>query len=213
MKTVDFSQIVALIKSGQRDEARQRLLAILKNEPDNEIAWQWMYSVCRNDEERIGCLKRILQINPSNSSARLQLEKLQGTAVLRPQPVVTPKPVPSKNKNIYILIAAIAFMLVVCCCIVFADIPSGINVKYVVSGSASSASITYFNETGGMEQINNFLPFEKSMNVSLGSPLSLVAQNGGSGTITCEIWMDNKLIKTSTSTAQYGIVTCADFAH
>ena len=85
------------------------------------------------------------------------------------------------------------------------------NAKYVVSGSATSASITYNNEQGGTEQVNVNLPWEKEMKVSAGAILTIVAQNGGSGSLTCEIWVDDEQRKTSTSTAQYGVVTCTEF--
>ena len=87
-----------------------------------------------------------------------------------------------------------------------------VQVKYVVTGSATSASVTYFNEQGGMEQVDMNIPWEKAMKVPSGSALSLVAQNSGSGSITCEIWENGEKKKTSTSTAQYGVVTCTDFA-
>lgn len=137
---------------------------------------------------------------------------------------------PAKQSNTiyYILGGIIVVMLVCLCCVVISYLPTStsssesqspnifstdVEVKYVINGSASSALITYFNETGGMEQINAGLPWSKNMTVPIGSSLSLVAQNSGSGSITCEIWMNGEKIKSSTSTAQYGVVTCADFAH
>ena len=63
------------------------------------------------------------------------------------------------------------------------------QVKYVVSGAVSSASITYKNEEGKTEQIDVNLPWEKEMKVSSGTILSILAQTSGSrrDTITCEI--------------------------
>ena len=56
----DFTTIISLIKAGKRNEARQLLIPIIKSEPNNEKAWQWMYSVSNNDNERISCLKQII---------------------------------------------------------------------------------------------------------------------------------------------------------
>lgn len=124
---------------------------------------------------------------------------------------------PKKNNNTVILIAGGLLILGVCCCIVFALVNSGglstdIQIKYVIAGTATSALVTYFNETGGTEQATTNLPFNKEFTVSPGAALSLVAQNNGSGSITCEIWVNGTMTKTSTSTAEFGVVTCSDFA-
>jgi len=119
----------------------------------------------------------------------------------------------SKSNIILLVIGGISIFLIFCC-ILFVLLGSGSSekeIKYVISGNASSALITYFNETGGTEQINVNIPFEKILSVESGAALSLVAQNNGSGSITCEIWVDGEQTKTSTSTAQYGVVTCSDF--
>lgn len=132
------------------------------------------------------------------------------------------------NFLLYSLVAAIVLVFGCLCCIVVLNIPTSTpittddspppnlfqtKVKYVLTGSANSALVTYYNETGGIEQANISIPWEKTINVDIGAPLSLVAQNSGSGSITCEIWMNGEKYKTSTSTAQYGVVTCTDFAH
>ncbi len=85
------------------------------------------------------------------------------------------------------------------------------TITYKVTGSASEALITYMNAQGGIEQVSSKLPFEKKITVNYGTALSLVAQNQGGGTITCEIWVGTDKVKTSTSTADFGVVTCTDF--
>lgn len=90
------------------------------------------------------------------------------------------------------------------------------QVKYIVSGSGSveSASITYNNEQGEREQLDANLPWEKELKVSSGAILSIVAQTSGSraDTITCEIWLNNQPRQSTTSVAEYGLVTCTDLA-
>jgi hypothetical protein len=117
------------------------------------------------------------------------------------------------------LIVSIAVAVIILCCICLAttSVPSlssltNIQAKYVITGSANSAFVTYTNEQGGTEQVNVDLPFEKNLVVKPGTTLVLVAQNQGTGTITCEIWIHGEKMKTSTSSAQYGSVTCSDFA-
>ncbi len=127
----------------------------------------------------------------------------------------TSQDAPKKNNNLLLIVAGVLVILFCCCVIVAVSLRSAtaeLQVKYVVSGSAPSAMITYNNEQGGTEQVDVTLPFTKEMTVDPGAVLSIVAQSGGSGTLTCEIWINEKQTKTSSSNAQYGVVTCTDFA-
>ena len=67
---------------------------------------------------------------------------------------------------------------------------------------------------GGTEQVSGHLPYVKYLWVEPGAILSLIAQkeNYAGGTITCEIWIRGEKTKTSTSSAEYGVVTCSDVA-
>jgi len=135
----------------------------------------------------------------------------------------TISPKEKKFNTWYIAAFIVAFLTICCICLIampdlssgsFSEFASpGPKVKYVVKGSASSASITYNNEQGGTEQVDVFLPFEKDLSPSSGSAVSIVAQNNGTGSITCEIWVNGEKVKTSTSTAEYGVVTCTDFVY
>lgn len=232
---------ITAFKSGNKDEARRCFIIAVKEDPNNENVWGWLYQVTKNDKEKIECLNKIIAINPNNEKARQALERfLAPPAPVPPMknivsPVPNPPPysanverltppsteVPKKNNNwIWIAIAS-SFLIVCCLCLAislntdttsgFPAVGAGTPIKYVISGSAQTALVTYFNEQGGTEQVNVNLPFTKEMNVPIGAALSLVAQNGGSGSITCEIWIDGVKKKSSTSTAQYGVVTCTDF--
>jgi len=231
-------------KSGQKDEARKFFIAAIKENPQNENVWGWMYQVAKSDEERVECLKRAIAINPQNIKAKELLDKLTAPPPLTIPPIATPRETPQviqpqkiiapvvekkKSNPLYLAVFAIVSVFLVLCCLiaVFGNsngtptstnsgggggIVSGLEIKYVIKGTASSAFLTYFNATGGTEQQDIYIPFEMNMNVDFGAPLSLVAQNSGAGSITCEIWVNGQLAKTSTSTAEYGIVTCSDFA-
>jgi len=85
------------------------------------------------------------------------------------------------------------------------------KITYKITGSANNALVSYINQQGGMEQVTTTIPYEKTMFINSELSLSLVAQNQGSGSITCEIWVDTNKVKTSTSTADYGVVTCSYF--
>ena len=82
-----IQQGVNAYKSGDLVAARSLLTAAVKQYPDNERAWGWMYNVCASDTERILCLKQIVRINPKNENANESLLKLLGKAPGLPNPV------------------------------------------------------------------------------------------------------------------------------
>jgi hypothetical protein len=71
-----LEQGIAAYKAGKRDEARKIFIALVKQEPDNERAWGWMYQVSNTDQERIHCMKQALRINPANEKAKQILGSL-----------------------------------------------------------------------------------------------------------------------------------------
>ncbi|NDJ85079.1 MAG: hypothetical protein GYB66_04260 [Chloroflexi bacterium] len=64
-----LQQGIAAAKAGNKAQAFQALQQVVKIEPQNETAWLWLSSVARNDQERIFCLRHILEINPNNELA------------------------------------------------------------------------------------------------------------------------------------------------
>ena len=71
-----IQQGIDALHAGNRDEARKILLTVIKQQPDSERAWGWMYNAANTDQERIYCLKEILRINPQNEKANQLLYKL-----------------------------------------------------------------------------------------------------------------------------------------
>ena len=90
------------------------------------------------------------------------------------------------------------------------EYPAETTAKYIVSGSATSVRISYTNEQHETEMVDVSLPWAKEMDVSPGATLSLAVQNLGTGSITCELSINNLHYGTSTSTAQYGVVACTN---
>ena len=87
--------------------------------------------------------------------------------------------------------------------------PALYTVEYKVSGSASSVSLTYKNSTGGTEQKDVYTPWSTSFKCMPGNFLYLSAQNEDkTGSVTCEIWVNGILYKTSTSSGAYVIASC-----
>lgn len=86
------------------------------------------------------------------------------------------------------------------------------TVLYEVTGSGEALNVTY--TTDGLasteQQQNAKLPFSKE--ITLPSEafqiFSVSAQNAGSGTISCRITVDGKVIKEASSNGQYSVVMC-----
>ncbi len=68
-----IKQGAAAFKTGDLVNARIFLADAIKQFPDDERAWGWMYNVCSTDEERILCLKQMIRLNPQNEKARNML--------------------------------------------------------------------------------------------------------------------------------------------
>lgn len=67
---------IVAYKAGKRDEARKCFIAAIKQNRDNERAWQFMYNVANDEKEKLSCLQQILRINPQNEKAQQLLDSL-----------------------------------------------------------------------------------------------------------------------------------------
>ena len=65
------------MKAGNKSKARGLFIAAIRQNPNNELAWSWIFGLMETDEQRIRCLKEILRINPANIKASQALEKLE----------------------------------------------------------------------------------------------------------------------------------------
>lgn len=66
-------EAVTLARSGDRALARKLLDLHLTHHPRSEQAWLWRATVSESREEAVGCLERLLEINPHNEHARQAL--------------------------------------------------------------------------------------------------------------------------------------------
>lgn len=69
-------QGVAEAKQEHKEEAEELLRQAVLNDPQNERAWLWLSAVVEGVENQRECLRRVLEINPSNSFARQGLSFL-----------------------------------------------------------------------------------------------------------------------------------------
>lgn len=85
---------------------------------------------------------------------------------------------------------------------------SEVVVRYVVSGSASSASITYISADGSTSQLEKvYLPWSSEEFIAKkGDVVTLLAQNQGeNGTVTASIYLNGKMAETTTSSGAFVI--------
>lgn len=88
--------------------------------------------------------------------------------------------------------------------------PSGYSVRYRVAGTAKAGSMVWENSQGGTEMGDYNLPWQKSFTFAGGDFVYISAQNQGeTGSIICQIWVNGVKWKESTSTGAYSIATCS----
>jgi hypothetical protein len=103
---------ILLSKAGKKEEARQVLNEVLRQEPRNEVAWLWYVDTFLKREERIIALKRLLQVLPNHPLASKALTSLEEPVTEKVQ-VVSPKRQVSRFSNFLAL-----FVLIVGICII-----------------------------------------------------------------------------------------------
>lgn len=61
---------------GNRDQALVLLLQLVEREPRNAEAWLWLSRVVETDQQRIECLRRVIEISPTHQAAQADLARL-----------------------------------------------------------------------------------------------------------------------------------------
>ncbi|MBV6466758.1 MAG: hypothetical protein PGMFKBFP_02082 [Anaerolineales bacterium] len=146
-----LQQGITAYKAGKRDEARKIFLAIVKQSPDNERAWGWMYNVSNNDKERIYCLKQVLRINPKEEKAKQLLNQLITpplTTSSLPSPSLSRKDNSNKtstkktNVTIWAFVAATVFPITCLCLFLIPQIRTFLTKPFILSTPTTLPSST-----------------------------------------------------------------------
>lgn len=100
-----LQQGITAYKAGKRNEARKIFITFIKQNPESERGWGWMYEVSVDDKERIYCLKQMLRINPKNEKANQLLDKLLAPPLsfntpTPSSPQLISSPLPSTTKSL-----------------------------------------------------------------------------------------------------------------
>ena len=103
-----LGQGIAAVKAGNKQEARRLLGEAIKQHPNDERCWGWLFNVAENDGERLHCIKEILRINPNNEKAKQKYDELIGLGYRPPEakgnqsfnqpPATTTSPVKKSKK-------------------------------------------------------------------------------------------------------------------
>ena len=75
--TAKLEQAIDTVHRGDLTEARSMLRQIVIEEPDNEIAWDWLGEISPDADERLRALEQVVRINPLNSQAQSRLHYLR----------------------------------------------------------------------------------------------------------------------------------------
>jgi tetratricopeptide (TPR) repeat protein len=65
-----YEQAVAAIKANDNEKARRLLVEVVRTNPRHEQAWLALASVLTDMAQAVDCLKRVLILNPNNTTAK-----------------------------------------------------------------------------------------------------------------------------------------------
>jgi thioredoxin-like negative regulator of GroEL len=81
----EFLQLFTAGKQAARDGNRAKAHDLFRQavavDPYHEMVWLWLASVVDSDDDRRVCFENILELNPSNQTARRQLQQLEQKAL------------------------------------------------------------------------------------------------------------------------------------
>ena len=81
-----FQTAVKKAKAGEREQARNMLMALVENEPEHELAWLWLSELVTDPKDKIIALENALTINPQRSQAKTSLRWLRQKSVAASRP-------------------------------------------------------------------------------------------------------------------------------
>jgi len=116
----------------------------------------------------------------------------------------------SKNKLAGIISGCVVAIVVIA--VIATNTPTDTpQVEYKITGTASQVDVTLQNATGGIEQHDNAsVPHSYAFNAFTGWFLYISAQNqGGYGSVTVSIYLNGRIVATSTSSGAYVIASAS----
>ncbi|HOT93086.1 MAG TPA: hypothetical protein PLJ78_15355 [Anaerolineae bacterium] len=96
MENPQLDTAIMNIRLGARDAARRSLLQLVRQDPNDELAWLWLAQTLDDPKRQMDCLRQVLRINPNNPDALTGIEALRaGWPLPEPQsggPVLVEEP-------------------------------------------------------------------------------------------------------------------------
>jgi len=113
----NIKKAITEIKAGNKKAGQALLMNVLRSDPGNERAWLWLSVTFDDLEKRKKALKKALQINPYNETAKRQLDKIAQPPKPRSRKTQEFKSEPlQKKSNLGKWLLAITGMLLLSCC-------------------------------------------------------------------------------------------------
>jgi len=82
----ELRSVYSEYKQGNKEKARKNIRSFIKSNPTNELGWMLYAKITDNDGERIRCLQRVVEINPSNQEAK---DKLKGMGIFEKKETIS----------------------------------------------------------------------------------------------------------------------------
>lgn len=77
MPNEQLQKAIEAIKGGEKNSGKLILYKLVKDEPGNELAWMWLSACIDDNNQKIKCLEKVIEINPNNEKARIALQRLK----------------------------------------------------------------------------------------------------------------------------------------
>lgn len=90
-----LDKAISLYKTGNNESAGELLKKLVKQEPNNEAAWLWLAACADNDNQKLYCVNKVLEINPNNPNAISAKQRLTASVLPQVDEIVA-KPPPAR---------------------------------------------------------------------------------------------------------------------
>jgi predicted secreted Zn-dependent protease len=111
MNDLPLQDILELARQGHREQAREALKALLREDPINADAWLVLAQVADSKQDAVLCLERVVRLQPENQRALNTLARLKDSP---PASAAAPEPIrPASNLPIIALCGMAIILLLI----------------------------------------------------------------------------------------------------
>lgn len=95
------AQAYRLVKTGEKNKARNLLISVVRTDRTNEDAWLLLGHVIESKQKKIQCFQKVIELNPKNEKAQKALSRLKKTNLARDNSPQTPSNTDNINRKLY----------------------------------------------------------------------------------------------------------------